>query len=167
MLVAVLRSLCCGLLLLAPLVGQHQFAPLGGQIMDGSGAFTVHRPQHWLLEGTEVNEGDEFGGKDTVVGYECDGCEFRLVNGKPEPTHRDGTPESFVIVATAPARWAPQDCEWYERWKKVRTGAAVMGTYTRGGTVVTVGTTDWSHGLRGGDPVVQRVTKNVLNRLSR
>ena len=138
-----------------------------GQFMDGSGAFTIHRPKHWLFEGTEVNEGDEFGGKDTIVGYECDGCEFRLVNGKPEATHRDGTPESFVIVATAPARWAPQDCEWYERWKKGRTGAAVMGTYTRGGTVVTVGTTDWSHGLRGGDPVVQRVTKNVLNRLSR
>ena len=36
MLLAVLRSLCCGLLLLGSIVGQHQFAPLGGQIMDGS-----------------------------------------------------------------------------------------------------------------------------------
>ena len=90
-----------------------------------------------------------------------------MVNGKPAPTHRDGTPEGFVIVATAPARWAPADCEWYERWDKDRIGAAVVGTYTRGGTVVTVGTTDWSHGLSGGDPVVERVTKNILDRLTR
>jgi hypothetical protein len=137
------------------------------QFMDGSGAFTAHRPEHWLFEGTNIQTGAEFGGKDTIVGYECDGCEFTTRDGKPEPTHRDGTPENFVIVATAPARWHPDDCEWYDRWEKGRLGAAVMGTYTRGGAVVTVGTTDWSHGLRGRDPVVERVTKNVLDRLSK
>jgi hypothetical protein len=41
----------------------------------------------------------------------------------------------------------------------------VLGTYTRGGTVVTVGSTDWAHGLRGKDPTVERITKNVLDRL--
>jgi hypothetical protein len=140
-----------------------------GQFMDGSGAFTAHRPDHWLLAGTGLKAGDEFGGKDTVVGYECDGCEFVMKDGKPEPTHRDGTPDSFVIVATAPARWHPDDSEWYDRWEKGRTGAAVVGTYTRpgGGTVVTVGTTDWSHGLKGRDPAVERITKNVLDRLSK
>ena len=65
----------------------------------------------------------------------------------------------------APARWHPDDCEWYEKWEKGRTGNAVLGTYTRGGTVVTVGSTDWSHGLRGNDPVVVRITKNVLDKL--
>jgi hypothetical protein len=138
-----------------------------GQFMDGSGAFTVHRPEHWLFEGTALKKDDAFGGKDTIVGYECDGCEFTLRDGLPEPTHRDGTPESFVIVATAPARWHPDDCEWYERWEKGRLGHAVVGTYTKGGTVVTVGTTDWAHGLRGRDPVVERITKNVLDRLSK
>jgi len=137
-----------------------------GQFMDGSGAFTVHRPEHWLFEGTGLKPGDDFGGKDTVVGYECDGCEFTLRDGKPEPTRRDGTPDNFVILATSPARWHPDDCEWYERWEKGRLGHAVLGTYTRGGTVVTVGTTDWGHGLRGNDPVVERITKNVLDRLS-
>ena len=139
------------------------------QFMTGSGAYQAHRPEHWLLAGTGLKDGDSFGGKDTVVGYECDGCEFTLKDGKPEPTHRDGTPESFEIVATAPARWAPDDCEWYERWQKGRTGAAVLGTYTRpgGGTVVTVGSTDWAHGLRGKDPAVERVTRNVLERLSK
>ena len=76
------------------------------QFMDGSGAFTVHRPDHWIFGDTGVVQGDEFGGKDTVVGYECDGCEFTLVDGLPVPTHRDGTPESFVILATCPAKWA-------------------------------------------------------------
>jgi hypothetical protein len=43
----------------------------------------------------------------------------------------------------------------------------VLGTYTRGGTVVTCGSTDWAHGLRGADPVVERITRNILDRLSR
>jgi hypothetical protein len=137
-----------------------------GQLMDGSGAFTVHRPEHWLLEGTGLKRGDALGGgKNKIVGYECDGCEFEEKDGVPVPTGRDGTPKGFVIVATAPARWHPDDCEWYEKWEKGRNGHAVVGTYTRGGTVVTVGTTDWSHGLRGGDANVIRATRNVLERL--
>jgi hypothetical protein len=43
----------------------------------------------------------------------------------------------------------------------------VLGTYTRKGTVVTSGSTDWAHGLRGGDEVVERITKNILDRLSK
>ena len=71
------------------------------------------------------------------------------------------------MLATCQVRWHPDDCEWYERWEKGRVGNAVVGTYTAGGTVVTVGTTDWSHGLRGNDPVVVRITKNVLDRLGK
>ena len=138
-----------------------------GQYMDGSGAFMVHRPEHWLFAGTSLKADQEFGGKDTVVGYECDGCEFTMRKGKPEPTHRDGTPENFVILATAPARWHPDDCEWYERWEKGRQGHAVVGCYQRNGEVVTVGTTDWAHGLRGGDAAVETITRNVLDRLSK
>jgi len=136
-----------------------------GQFMDGPGAYTVHRPEHWLFVGTDAKRGTAFGGKDTVVGYECDGCDLTWADGLPTPTFKDGTPESFQIVATAPARWHPDDCEWYEKWEKGRLGNAVIGTYTRGGTVVTVGSTDWAHGLRGNDPVVVRVTKNVLEKL--
>jgi hypothetical protein len=138
-----------------------------GQYMDGSGAFTVHRPDHWLFEGTSLKRGSAFGGKDTVVGYECDGCELAWKDGLPFPTHRDGTPKGFAVLATAPARWHPDDCEWYEKWEKGREGHAVMGVYTNGGTVVTVGTTDWSHGLRGNDPAVVRITRNLLDRLGK
>ena len=65
---------------------------------------TVHRPDHWLLTGTGLKRGDRFGDKDTVVGYECDGCEMELKDGLPVPTGRDGTPKDFVILASCPAR---------------------------------------------------------------
>ncbi|HEV3385680.1 MAG TPA: N,N-dimethylformamidase beta subunit family domain-containing protein, partial [Gemmata sp.] len=48
-----------------------------GQFMDGSGAYSAHRPDHWLLSGTNLKRGDTFGAKlpgYKVVGYECDGC---------------------------------------------------------------------------------------------
>lgn len=141
-----------------------------GQFMDGPGSYTAHRPDHWLFAGANIKRGDAFGAKlpkYKTVGYECDGCELEWKDGLPFPTHRDGTPANFEVVATAPARWHPDDCEWYEKWEKGRTGQAVIGTYTHGGTVVTVGSTDWSFGLRGADPVIVRVTKNVLDRLGK
>ncbi|QDU37523.1 N,N-dimethylformamidase beta subunit [Maioricimonas rarisocia] len=137
-----------------------------GQFMDGKASYIVHRPDHWLFEGTDLKQGDRFGEKDTIVGYECDGCEIVWKEGLPFPTHRDGTPESFTILGTCPARWAPGDSLWYDRFPKDRVGNAVLGLYTRGGTVVTAGSTDWAHGLRGNDPVVDRITRNVLDRLS-
>ena len=138
-----------------------------GQFMDGKGAYTVHRPDHWLIKGTDLKQGDDFGVKDTIVGYECDGCEFTIRDGLPYPTGRDGTPTNFIIVASAPAKWHPDDAYWYERFEHGRIGAAVLGTYIRGGTVVTCGSTDWAHGLRGKDPAVERITRNVLDRLGR
>ncbi|MCC7374458.1 MAG: hypothetical protein IT581_07365 [Verrucomicrobiales bacterium] len=138
-----------------------------GQLMDGSGAYTVHRPDHWIFAGTNLKRADAFGGKDTIVGYECDGCELTWTDGLPVPTHRDGTPETFEILATAPAQWHPDDCAWYDQWENGRKGNAVLGVYTRGGTVFTCGSTDWAHGLRGGDVTVDRITRNVLERLSK
>ncbi|WP_253159956.1 N,N-dimethylformamidase beta subunit family domain-containing protein [Stieleria tagensis] len=137
-----------------------------GQFMDGPGSFEVHRPEHWLFKDTELKRGDRFGGEHSIVGYECDGCEIEWVDGLPNPTHRDGTPESFTILGTCQARWAPGDCLWYDRFPTDRVGNAVLGTYTQGGTVVSAGTTDWSHGLAGDDPHVVTITRNILDRLS-
>ena len=141
-----------------------------GQYMDGKGSFVVHRPEHWMLTGTNLKRGDEFGGEDTIVGYECDGCELEWRDGLPFPTYQDGTPKSFTVLATCPAKWAPGDAYWYEKWPGPdHEGNAVLGIYTveNGGTVVTAGTTDWAHGLRTPDPAVERITKNVLDRLSK
>ena len=138
-----------------------------GQFMDGPASFIVHRPEHWLFEGTDLKRDDRFGGKDTIVGYECDGCEMTWKDGLPFPTNRDGTPKSFTILGSCPAQWAPGDCLWYDQFPADRIGAAVLGIYTQGGTVVTAGSTDWAHGLRGNDPAVVRITRNVLDRLSK
>jgi hypothetical protein len=138
-----------------------------GQFMDGPASFIVHRPDHWLFEGTDLKRDDRFGGNDTIVGYECDGCEMTWQDGLPFPTHSDGTPKSFTILGSCPAQWAPDDCLWYDRFPSDRVGAAVLGIYTQGGTVVTAGSTDWAHGLRGNDPAVVKITRNILDRLSK
>lgn len=140
-----------------------------GQYMDGSGAYTVHRPDHWVFAGTKLTAGQEFGGQHTILGYECDGCEFELQDGLPVPTGRDGTPTDFEILATGPAKWGPEETlSWYDRWPTDQSGAGCLGLYTKpdGGTVFTAATTDWPHGLDGpADPIVDRITRNVLDRL--
>jgi hypothetical protein len=138
-----------------------------GQFMTDPAEYEVHRPDHWVLAGTGLKRGDKFGGKDTIVGYECDGCELQWKDGLPFPTFKDGTPKTFEVLATCPVRWHPDDAEWYEQWEKGRTGAACLGLYTRGGTVFTAATTDWAHGLQGGDAAVMRITQNVLDRLAK
>jgi hypothetical protein len=138
-----------------------------GQFMKEPAEYTVHRPDHWLFAETGLKQGSAFGAKANIVGYECDGCELSWKDHLPSPTGRDGTPQNFEVLATCPARWHPDDCEWYEKWEKGRVGQSVIGVYTRGGTVVTVGSTDWSHGLSGNEPAVERITRNVLDRLSK
>ena len=133
--------------------GFHRFRD---GIPNGSGAYQVHRPDHWVFKETGLEEGMEFGGGNTIVGYECDGCEFTIVDGRPVPTGRDGTPKNFTILATAPARWGEGDLGWYkpahELWKTNEHEHGCMGIYTvpGGGTVFTAATTDWSHGLAPG-----------------
>lgn len=136
------------------------------QLMKGPGSYEIHRPDHWVLSGTELRQHDRFGGKDSIVGYECDGCEMRWEGGLPFPTGRDGTPANFEIIGTCPAIWAPGDSWWYDRFPKDRIGASVMGVYTRGGTVFTCGSTDWAHGLKGGDATVSKITRNIIEKLS-
>jgi hypothetical protein len=122
-----------------------------GQFMDGDASYIVHRPDHWIYEGTGLKRGDRFGAKDTIVGYECDGCELEWRDGLPFATHKDGTPKTFEVLGTCPVRWHPDDVEWYEKWEIGRTGAACLGLYTNTGTVFTAATTDWAHGLQGND----------------
>ena len=157
---------------------------------ESSAAYTVHRPEHWVFEGTDLVRGQEFGGADAIVAYECDGCALELDrDGRPVPTHLDGTPEGSEILATAPAHlWAqdeqptryahePGELECAsmavfgdtdpEHLAELADGHAVLGTFTKpgGGRVVNAGVIDWTLGL--GDPVVERITRNVLDRLSR
>ena len=155
-----------------------------------SGAYTVHRPEHWLFDGTDLCYGDALGLEHTIVAYEVDGCALTTGDdGRPVPTHVDGAPATLEILATAPARlWArheqpsryadePGELEsaaqalWGDAWPthvaELEANNAVLGVFTTpaGGTVVNVGVTDWVYGLS--DPTVERVTRNALDRLSR
>jgi hypothetical protein len=96
--------------------------------------------------------------------------------GLPEPTYKDGTPDTFEILGTAPAGLSMADKtvllvnvalygEEQEN-RPARRGSAVLGIHKRGGTVFTSGCTEWSNGLRGKDPRVDAITRNVLDRLS-
>jgi hypothetical protein len=153
----------------------------------GSGGYTVWQPDHWALESLALNAGDELGVEGTVVGYECDGCDFDIQAGLPVATGTDGTPANFEILATAPAHlWetseAPletlgEDFIGELNWAALRIGGedsaenrerftnghAVLGIFRRGkGQVFTTGCTDWAYGLKTKD--VSTVTDNVMRR---
>jgi hypothetical protein len=167
--------------------GYHR---IGKVVASGAGGYTVHRPDHWLFEGSEVTYGDLLGAEATVVGYECDGCAFTYRDGLPYPTGEDGTPSTFEILGTAPAAHftrttamrppaphEPSELEFIasrlfgtreaEDRRRIEHGHAVLGSYTSaaGGTVVTSGSTDWAHGLAARDPRIERITHNLLDRL--
>ena len=146
------------------------------QFQDGNGAFTVHHPEHWLFEKTGIQRGDLLGANDRIVTYECDGCQLHWEDGVPHPTYQDGTLETFRALATAPAGLTDFDGSLAmisqalygedSGRQVVQPGSAVLGVYQRGGTVMTSGCTHWSCGLRGGDPAIEQITRNILDKLS-
>ena len=167
--------------------GYHR---IGKRATNGAGGYTIHRPEHWIFDGTGMGYGDVLGASATIVGYECDGCDFTYRDGLPYPTGEDGTPANFTILGTAPAahftrttaarppkQHEPAEDEFIAARlfgtrdpaaaERIAHGHAVLGSYTSaaGGTVVTSGCTDWAHGLAGRDPQVERITANVLDRL--
>ena len=168
--------------------GYHR---IGKRVTNGLGGYTVHRPDHWIFDGTGIGYGDVLGASAVTVGYECDGCAMTMVDGLPEPTHEDGTPDTFVILGTAPAAHftrttsarppapdEPAEIEFIaarlfgersdDAVRRISANHAVLGSWTSaaGGTVVTSGSTDWAHGLAGRDVQVEQITRNVLDRLS-
>lgn len=77
------------------------YSRIGRRVPRGAAGYTVHRPEHWVFDGCAFEWGDLLGTKSTVVGYECDGTAFTVVDGRPVPTHEDGCPEGFEILGTA------------------------------------------------------------------
>ncbi|MGH9206136.1 MAG: N,N-dimethylformamidase beta subunit family domain-containing protein, partial [Acidimicrobiales bacterium] len=165
--------------------GYHR---IGQNVARGAGGYTVYRPAHWVFEGTGVGYGDLIGAEAVTVGYECDGCALTFSDGLPKPTGADGTPAEFQILALAPAehfnrsnalRPVPDtslsEVEFFaERVlgnhepasiARLSHGHAVMGVHEPGGTVFTSGTTEWVWGVANADPVIERITRNLLERL--
>lgn len=122
--------------------------------------YRVQDAGHWVYAGTGLRDGDVFGREENLIGYECDGAEFDRVAceaGAPAaPTGGDGTPRGFRILAVGDVRAAGYG---------FGNGAATMGLFTRGGTVFNAATADWARVLTT-SVVVQRITRNVIERLS-
>jgi hypothetical protein len=125
-------------------------------------AWTARFADHWVFDGTALADGARFG--QGTVGYETDAAETVDESGVPRVTGRDGTPPDFVVLADASLG----------DWRSAgQGGAATMGVFRSpgGGTVFNAATTGWGRGLipdggAGADPVVERITRNVLERLS-
>ena len=157
-----------------------------------SGGFTVYRDDHWLFEGTGLRYGDQLGSSFGAVGYETVGVRLGLDEfGLPVAAQADAAPHT-EIVAFAPASSLGEgeypasvaassdqcDLEFVaerlygdisaDSIARVRHGNAVMLTCKpageSGGTVATIGTTDWVYALD--DPAVSQVTTNVITRLN-
>jgi hypothetical protein len=150
----------------------------GGGWWDGprrTRGYVVQEADHWAFAGTGLRRGEAFG-KDTsppLVGYECDGIPLERFDERTGIAVRSpdaeccGTPADFRILAVGPL-----DEEWQELPPREghATGsgihAATMGVFGDNGTAFTAGTTDWSQVLSSGqDPRVERITRNVVDRL--
>jgi hypothetical protein len=167
--------------------GYHR---IGKRATRGAGGYTLHRPEHWIFDGTGLDYGDLLGAAATIVGYECDGCDFTYRDGLPYPTGVDGTPSNFEILGTAPAAHftrttasrppaphEPSEIEFIssrlfderspEAVERIAHGHAVLGTFVTpgGGTVITSGCTDWVWGLAERDRDVEQITRNIFDRL--
>ncbi len=159
------------------------YARAGYALSRGIAGYTVYRPEHWCLEGTDLFYGDVIGDDSALVAYETDGCTFRFEEGRPVPTGEDGAPTDFEIVGIAPATLGEpdpppgegllgrDDAEFVASrlfggdTERALRGHATFGSFRRGqGEVFTAGTTEWAWALAAGDPFIDRITRNVLER---
>ncbi|MCO5319453.1 MAG: DUF4350 domain-containing protein [Microthrixaceae bacterium] len=164
--------------------GYHRLAMC---VARGSGAYTIYRPDHWALQGSDLYYGDQLGAGVPLLGYENDGCPIRFEHGLPFPDGGVGVPDNLEIIGIAPAALLeppdnpfgevvpPEDPETLARIaygrsdrvgiERLNRGNVVMASFGRGaGQVFNVGATEWAHGLAAGDPFVAVITKNVLDR---
>jgi hypothetical protein len=152
----------------------------GGGRWDGpreTTGFIVQQPDHWVFEGTRLTRGEALGQHTwpPLAGYECDGVPLDTFDRETGvavlSAWRDesGTPASYELLAACPL-----DARWQELPPREHKGAgegvhaATIGLFSRQGTVFSAGTTDWAQVLANGrDLNVERITRNVLDRLLR
>lgn len=121
--------------------------------------YTVGQAAHWVWHGTGVRDGDVVGAEARLVGYEADGLPLRERDGHVRPAPESSAPHGFAVLGHA--RLGPG---WQDR-PDADAARAVLGIHQPGGLVFTASTTDWPRVLAAGDRVVDRVTRNVLDRV--
>lgn len=152
----------------------------GGAWWDGARqtrGYIVQQPEHWVFAGTGLRRFEAFGAATwpPLAGYACDGAPldtFDHASGAALLSawaDDDGTPDGYQLLAACPL-----DARWQALPARARHAAgegvhaATLGLFERGGTVFSAGTSDWAQVLAGGrDRQVERITRNVLDRLLR
>jgi hypothetical protein len=159
------------------------YARAGYALSRGVAGYTIYRPEHWSLAGTDLFYGDVIGDAFALCAYETDGCAFAFEDGLPVPTGEGGTPAGFEIAGLAPATLGEpattpgegllgrDDAAFVAArlfegdMERALRGHAAFGSFRRGrGEVFSAGTTEWAWGLAAGDRFIDRITRNVLAR---
>ncbi|MBC5814946.1 MAG: hypothetical protein GIW97_00250 [Candidatus Eremiobacteraeota bacterium] len=110
--------------------------------------YRVTTPQHWIYNGCAVRAGTIFGAQQRLIGYECDSvCHDSNLQ---------------TLASASLEGWDVRDGSG----ELSENACATMGTFARNGTVFNAGTTDWARVLHEGEPIVERITSNVITRLS-
>jgi hypothetical protein len=155
----------------------------------GVRGFPVYRPEHWAFAGTELCYGDLLGASGHAFGYEVDGLDYLIRNGLPEPTGTSGAPPGLQILALGMSslkeepRAVPLDDRFLSdddakyvaeirlgdtsdaAVDRVKRGSGMIVNFARGsGEVFHAGSCEWVAALLRRDPMVERVTQNVLTR---
>jgi hypothetical protein len=165
------------------------YAGWGGCAPRGVRGFPVYRPEHWAFTGTGLSYGDLLGAVGHAFGYEVDGLDYVIRGGLPEPSETSGAPPGLQILAlglsslmeertelpledrflsdddakyVAEIRLGDQSAAALDRIKR---GAGMIVNFARGrGEVFHAGSCEWVAALLRRDPMVERVTANVLTR---
>jgi len=165
------------------------YAGWGACAPRGVRGFPVYRPEHWAFAGTGLCYGDLLGAQGHAFGYEVDGLDYLIRDGLPEPTATSGAPPGLQILALglAALKEEPMAVPLDERFlsdddakyvaeirlgdssdaavDRVKRGAGMIVNFTRGrGEVFHAGSCEWVAALSRRDPIVERVTGNVLAR---
>ncbi len=108
--------------------------------------YRVANAKHWLFNSTGFTNGETFGAQERLIGYECDGA----------------PPESDLeVLAEAKIHEWPVADGSGEVSPRAR---ASLGVRLDGGMVFTASTVDWARVLGSGEPAVNHITRNVLDR---
>ena len=165
------------------------YAGWGGCTPRGVRGFPVYRPEHWAFADTGLFYGDLLGADSHVYGYEVDGLDYEIRNGRPYPTAASGAPDGLEILAMGMASqveeadflniedqfFGDEDGRFIaemlhgdasdENLEKVRYSNGMIVNFPRGkGEVFHAGSCEWVAGLLRHDAMVERVTANVLDR---
>ena len=165
------------------------YAGWGGCAPRGVRGFPIYRPEHWAFAGTGLYYGDLLGQQSQIYGYEVDGLDFEMRHGLPYPAAGSGAPDGLSILALGMASQVeesadlPTDTQFFgdedgrfvaetlygtpsdENLDKVKRSNGMIVNFPKGkGEVFHAGSCEWVAGLLRRDPMVERVTANVLDR---